>query len=144
MPTVVAAIDSSPSAEAVIARALEQARYAGADLHVVHVFHPPAAIYTMSGTYVFDEDQLAEAEREAVWEGVTDTLEAAGVDWARVDLRGYPSSAIAQYAEEVDAALIVVGTRGRGGFSSLILGSTSQGLIHEANVDVLVVKSPAT
>lgn len=141
MPTVVAAIDSSPTARHVVARAVEQARYTSSSLDVVHVFHPPTAIYTMAGTYVFDEEQMADAERDAVWENVTADLDASGIEWTRVDLRGYPPSVIAEYADEVDAGLIVVGTRGRGGISSLVLGSTSRGLIHDASCDVLVVKS---
>lgn len=141
MTTIVAAIDNSPTARSVVARAIEQARYTGSALHVLHVFHPPTAIYTMAGTFVFDEEDLAGAERDAVWANVAPDLDAFDLEWKRVDLRGYPPSAIADYASEVGAALIVIGTRGRGGLSSLVLGSTSQGLIHDAACDVLVVKS---
>jgi nucleotide-binding universal stress UspA family protein len=141
---IVAAIDPSPAARPVLDRAIDQARKAGTALHVVHVFHPPTALYAMSGSYVFEEETLEEAERRSVWESVGPQLETAGdIEVVRQDLRGYPVTLICEYAEDVDADLIVMGRRGRGGFSSLVLGSTSQGVLTNSHCDVMIVKSPA-
>lgn len=139
--TVIAAVDGSPAAPHVLARAIDQARAADAPLHVVYVFQPPTVVYGMAGAYVFDERAIAEAEQEAVWEVVEPHLQDTDVQWVRVDLTGYPPSAITEYATDVKADLIVVGTRGRGEFRSLVLGSTSHGIIHDSPCDVLVVKT---
>jgi len=139
--SIVAAVDGSPVASDVLARAIEQAKFTGSTLHVVHVFQPPAVVYGMAGAYIFEETALAEAEQKAVWDRVEPELEKSGLKWVRTDLTGYPPSVITEYAAEVAATLIVVGTRGRGEFRSLVLGSTSHGVIHNSPCDVLVVKS---
>ncbi len=136
---IVAAIDTSPIVPTVLNRALEQARQSGADLHVVHVFHPPET-YWAGGAYIFDDQELEQAERNRVWEMAAQVLDEADLEWTQVDLRGYPATLIAEYAATVDARLIVIGTRGRGEFRSLLLGSTSHGVIHDAPCDVLVVR----
>lgn len=139
---IIAAVDGSPSAGQVLARAIAQARASNETLHVVHVFQPPTVVYGMAGAYIFEERALAEAELKAVWDTAGPVLDEAGVEWVRADLNGYPPAAITEYAKDVGATLIVIGTRGRGEFRSLVLGSTSHGVIHDAPCDVLVVKPP--
>lgn len=140
--SIIAAVDSSPMATDVLARGIEHARQWDETLHVVHVFQPPTVVYGMAGAYILDEVALADAEQEAVWEAVHPQLESSGLEWVRADLTGYPPAVIAEYAKDVAARLIVVGTRGHGEFRSLVLGSTSHGIIHESPCDVLVVKAP--
>ena len=55
--------------------------------------------------------------------------------------RERPSAALLRHAE--NARLVVVGTRGRGGFRGLLLGSTSQHLLHHAPCPVAVVRTDA-
>lgn len=134
---VVAGVDESPLAREVVARAVEQARWRGEELHVVHVFHPPVAYLE----FPIDLDAIAEAERSAVWGPLEDTLPDEAV---RTDLDGYPPDTLVAHAKAVGADLLVLGTRGRGDFAALILGSTSHRAIHLAACDVLVVKPADT
>lgn len=53
------------------------------------------------------------------------------------------SEAIVQVADEIDAALIVLGSRGRGGLWSAVLGSTSVNVLHHARRPTMVVPSDA-
>ncbi|HSM45966.1 MAG TPA: universal stress protein, partial [Acidimicrobiia bacterium] len=81
-------------------------------------------------------------QRAAVWSALQQTIERAEVEVSRVDLEGYPPDTLVDYASDVDASLLVVGTRGRGELASLILGSTSHRAIQLSACDVLVVKEP--
>lgn len=53
-----------------------------------------------------------------------------------------PVEAVTQYAQSVDASLIVAGTHGRTGLSRLALGSTSAGFVKRASCPVLLVRPP--
>jgi nucleotide-binding universal stress UspA family protein len=83
---------------------------------------------------------MARLERAGIWAQVNAQLDESGVDVTRVDLDGYPPDALVTYCQDVDASLLVVGTRGRGDFASIILGSTSHRAIQVSKCDVLVVK----
>ena len=67
--------------------------------------------------------------REAGLEAEPRAVEGAGAPW----------HAIVRCADELDAGVIVSGTRGRSTFAAAVLGSTAQGLLHHANRPVLVV-----
>lgn len=135
--TVIAGVDDSPVAGQVVEKAIDQARWRNTDLHVVHVMHIPL-VYT---EVAIDWAEVAEAQRTAVWDHLEPILTDVGVPVEKVDLDGYPPDTLVDYANEKQASLLVVGTRGRGDFASLILGSTSHRAIHLANCDILVVKA---
>ncbi|MGD2059308.1 MAG: universal stress protein [Acidimicrobiia bacterium] len=134
---VIAGVDDSPVSGQVIEKAIEQARWRDAELHVVHVMHIPL-VYT---EVAIDWAEVAEAQRTAVWDRLEPSLATADVPVVRVDLDGYPPDTLVDYAREQGASLLVVGTRGRGDLASLILGSTSHRAIHLSDCDILVVKA---
>jgi nucleotide-binding universal stress UspA family protein len=113
----------------------------GAEVHSVFVAHVPAAMLAvLAGVPAASSDVLA-AQRAAVWSRVGRTLDEASVPTRRVDLEGYPSDTLVSYAREVDAAMLVVGSRGRGDLASLVLGSTSHRVAHDAPCDVLIARA---
>ena len=135
--TIIAGVDDSPVSAQVVTKAIEQARWRDTDLHVVHVMHIPL-VYT---EVAIDWAEVADAQRAAVWDSLESILSAADVPVERVDLEGYPPDSLVDYADQQEADLLVVGTRGRGDLASLILGSTSHRAIHLADCDILVVKA---
>lgn len=136
--TVVAGIDDSPVSQLVVEKAIVHARWMETDLHVVHVTYVPM-VYT---EVAINWDEVASAQRESVWAGVNDALDQTDISLERVDLEGYPPDTLVQYATDVAASLLVVGTRGRGDLAALMLGSTSHRAIYLSECDVLVVKAP--
>jgi nucleotide-binding universal stress UspA family protein len=94
-----------------------------------------------------DDGKLDAASEKAALENATKGAElatAAGlVAQPRIGTRrGAIGHAILDAASEVDADIIVIGTRGLGGIKSLLLGSVSHELVQHADRPVLVVPSP--
>lgn len=134
--SVVAGIDESPTSRLVVERAIQEAQWRATDVHLVYVTYMQA-FYT---EVAIDWTEILEAQRAAVWSALQEAIDRADVDVSPVDLEGYPPDTLVEYASDVDASLLVVGTRGRGELASLILGSTSHRAIQLSACDVLVVK----
>ncbi|HEY7593898.1 MAG TPA: universal stress protein [Actinophytocola sp.] len=138
---VLVGVDGTPAGEGAIAFAFAQASALGADLVAVHAWSDlviDAALMTGAGAIDFGplEQRSAEllAERLAGWpERYPD------VHVTRDVVRDRPAKALLRRAAQ--ARLVVVGSRGRGGFRGLLLGSTSQHLLYHAACPVAVVRT---
>ncbi|HEX6870618.1 MAG TPA: universal stress protein [Micromonosporaceae bacterium] len=138
---VVVGVDGSPAAAPTLALALAEAALRGATLEVTYVWtHPPGSqpAGLHPATYSYAEAR-SEAERML-------SEQVAGAAEAYPQLRIRP---VATHSLDVartlidrsrEAQLIVVGSRGRGGLTRLLLGSVSQALINQAFCPVLVVR----
>jgi nucleotide-binding universal stress UspA family protein len=138
---VVAAIDSSPSATAVVTSASNIARsIAGAELHLVHVLdnlEPAPRAETLnpwSGT------ALLESGREHLQQlGVVASATFPGRVAGHL-ASGQPWREIVQLAEGLRADLVVVGSHNLTGLRRLALGSVSEHVVRTAKCPVLVVR----
>ena len=137
---IVVGVDDSPRSAVAARKASRLAVWLDADLHAVHVAHVPAAMLAVLAGVEAGTTEFTAAQRRSVWETVDPVLDQGGARVTRVELEGHPADALIEYAEEVDAGLIVVGNRGRGEFASLVLGSTSHRIVNQAGCDVLVAK----
>ncbi|MFG1643555.1 universal stress protein [Amycolatopsis sp. NPDC049252] len=138
-PVLVGA-DGSPDSDAALAFACEEARLRGTGLIAVHTWSDVLADGVLRPHPLQENPvDIAAAERAKLAEQV--------VGWQRkyADLsiefevtRGRPVRTLLERGE--DAQLIVVGCRGRGGFTGMLLGSTSQALIAHSPCPVAVVR----
>lgn len=80
-----------------------------------------------------------EAQREII-RSASDILDDAGIDCDIVLLHGRPADEIIRYADESDADLLVMGSRGLGALREFALGSVSHKVLVHASCPVLVVK----
>ena len=125
---IVAGVDDSDHARQVLKRAIQEATTKSADLHMVHVVQSPTYFHVpMDLAVPFDVAEMEAAQRKAVWGALDPILQGAEIPVKTVDLSGYPPDALVEYATQNQAGLLVIGTRGRGEFASLVLGAPAIG-----------------
>lgn len=120
------------------------ARYApalGAELVAVHAIDLPA--YATPYTTYIALPTLSAEQRDELRDLATREwcapLEKANVPFRVALIDGEPVLALMQAARTEEADLVVVGRRGRGGFTELVLGSTSHALTHHLDRPLVIV-----
>ena len=122
---VVLAADGSPANDPAVGFAFEEAALRDSDLVAVHVAGDPAPDDAPSPQGVLAE-ALASWRAKFPEVAVRERVVHAGVRRTLIEATG-------------EAQLIVVGSRGRGGFAGLLLGSASQAVLHHAACPVAIV-----
>jgi len=133
VPAVVVGVDGSKLSAKAVEFAFDQAEALGGRLIAVHAWRSPYESYVNGDSeLMFDDAEIREAAEILLSESLAG-LRADHPD-IEVDIRltlGQPARAILQAADGAD--LVVVGSRGRGGFTGLLLGSTSQHVLHHVH-----------
>ncbi|MDT2008381.1 universal stress protein [Rhodococcus opacus] len=137
---IVVGVDGSESSKAAVEVAFEQAAARGASLVAVNVWSDVSV-----------QPSLGASPEDPLWSSIQTGEEVvlserlAGyqerypdVTVERVVARDRPVRVLSEFAEK--AQLIVVGSRGRGGFKGMLLGSTSNALLHTADCPVMIVR----
>ena len=137
---ILLATDGSRDAELATRAAVDLSNGAGADLCVVHAWQPlPHFAYPGLVPERYDPP-FEEGARKLLYEQ-TDRIGRVGGTVAQSQLaRGRPAEAIVDLGEEIDADLIVVGSRGLGPLRRLVMGSVSDAVVRHAHHPVLVVR----
>ncbi|MFJ3958121.1 universal stress protein [Arthrobacter sp. NPDC090010] len=136
-PRVVVGVDGSDQARVAVLEAAAQAQRLGVELQVL------CAVPQYSGSLAWVP---AAMDREAIFADIQAQLDA-GVLWLKshfpeleISTRLVDGSPVEVLVEASrDSELVVVGTRGKGGFAGMLLGSTSDGVLHHARGPVMVV-----
>ncbi|AVZ39446.1 MULTISPECIES: universal stress protein [unclassified Dietzia] len=133
---VVVGVDGGPDSLKALAWAADYASTVGAPVIALAAVETPAVVgpYAMAGWV--DPEVLEDRARTMLADSVRDTLG----DEAQVEqtvIRGHPAEAIVTASQ--DARLVVVGSRGWGGFRGLLMGSVSQHVVSHAHSPVVVL-----
>lgn len=151
MSRIVVGVDGSPGAVLALEWALAEAHVRGATLEVVHAYAPPYTYYAYSMAAVGGGGEGVTGAEGGVWrqaaeEALDEVLAKAASEWTEVEVRRSVIEALAPAPALVerskDADLLVVGSRGRGGFTGLLLGSVGQQCVQHAACPVVVVPPP--
>jgi len=138
---VVVGVDGSALSMNAIAYAFEEASSRGVGVTAVHAWWldyvegaSASAIWTVDWKAMAQEENALVAESLAGWQE-----KYPDVAITRHSVQGHPVEALVRQSEE--ACLVVVGSRGRGGFRGLLLGSVSQGVVHRAQCPVAIIRA---
>lgn len=151
MRRIVVGVDGSPASWEALEWALDDAAGRDVEVEVVHAFDDtPAYVAYEYPAYLADEMVRTDREhaRQQADRLVADIARRAGRLQPGVTVRPVavgdrrPARALLERARNAD--LLVVGTRGRGGFRGLLLGSVSQQCVHHATCPVVIVPVTAT
>jgi nucleotide-binding universal stress UspA family protein len=140
MERIVVGIDGSESAQNALQWAVDEARRRNATVEAVYAWHQPF----VTGYAYMGEMDLGDFEVEAkqILDTAIDAVDATGIEPITGTLMpGSAASVLVEVAK--GASLLVVGSRGRGGFSGLLLGSVSQQAAHHAPCPVVIIPHAA-
>ncbi len=147
---ILAAIDFSPFSETALLWAARAAKSFGVPLMALHVVHDPSSA---PGYYQHEKKRKKHLKRieEAAEEMMEEFLERMSKKHpkllGKLDNRlvvGLPITRILEVAEDIDAQLIVMGSRGRTGLPHLLLGSKAEKVVQLSPIPVTIVKNAKT
>lgn len=144
--TILIPTDGSDVAESAITHAIELASTYDAALHALYVVDTSAIDIGLGTEQVdrikagrFDEMPELESRAREATGSVAERGRERGVEVTEAVVGGQPHREIADYADDHDVDVIVLGSAGRGGVSRALLGSVAERTLRTTTVPVLVV-----
>jgi len=139
MERIVVGVDGSEGSKAALEWAIDEARRRQAVVEAVNAWHQPF----VTGYAYLGEIDLGEfvTEAEEVLDKAIAAVDTTGVTVEHKVVAGGASQVLVEEAK--GASMVVVGSRGRGGFTGLMLGSVSQQTAHHAPCPVVIIPPAA-
>lgn len=135
--SIVVGSDGSDQARLAMMQAADEASRRGVKLTLVNALAPyTGALNWVPAAVDFEAlyREIADLQRKAA-EWIRSFFPTLDIEFKLVD--GSPVQVLVEAGKEAD--MVVVGTRGRGGIAGMLLGSTSQGVLHNTRVPVMIV-----
>ncbi len=131
---ILLAVDASEHARKAVPAVVELARAGGGAVHALYVREPVVATARVVGD--------GPEEAEGLVDGVVEELKQAGVtaEGSVLTSTAGPARGILEQARDLDATLVVLGSRGLGTLGGLLLGSVAHKVLQLASCPVLVVR----
>lgn len=134
---VVVGVDGSEASQTALRFGFEAASRYGVPLHAIHTYLPPSEPWLADVRH--DPAEIEAGERHRLHEWLAPVREAyPDVPVEVMVVAGHPAGRLVELA--IGATMLVIGSRGRGGFTGMLLGSVSQQVIRHAECPVAVVR----
>lgn len=142
MPKILVTVDGSENSDRVIEFLVKKNRWYGnpAEVHLLNVQLP---IVGVNVKMFISSDSLNEYYRDegaAALKRARERLDAAGIPYTHHIGVGEPAETIVEYAKAKDCDQILMGNRGLGSVTSLVLGSVATKVLHLTHVPVTLVR----
>jgi nucleotide-binding universal stress UspA family protein len=137
---IIVAIDDSQYAYAVMETAAKLTSLTHSDVVVLTVIRMPALVGSegeINTTSITEEEKMVQSFHKSLMDKYFSHQQI--LIESKI-LYGDPADKICQYAEAIDADLVVIGTHGRGAIRAALLGSVSEKVVRNCKRSVLVVK----
>ncbi|MDD7384607.1 MAG: universal stress protein [Actinomycetaceae bacterium] len=131
---IVCGVDGSDDSRNSLELAIREASRWGARLSCISAANFGGTTWLPGAEY---HDQILEDMKADLAEMISDSMQGTNVDVRAHTVEGNPAALMTEFSAVVD--LIVLGSRGRGGFAGLLLGSTSQVVLEHAQCPTIVV-----
>lgn len=144
---ILVAVDFTADSEEALKWACDYAGCVGAGVTVLHIVHDPAEA---PGSYRKGENETLKPMQDVAAQMMSDFMaktakahpELAALKSAETQLvKGIPATRILETAEQIDARMIVMGSRGRTGLPHLLLGSKAERVVQMSPIPVTIVKA---
>lgn len=135
--TIIAGVDGSGHSSQALAWAVGEARLRDHALKVIYAF--PAMRSLVGSTAHEYYPQVEQEAKQALERSLADMPDITGVHVDRLLVAGSPAKVLVEASRE--ASMLVVGSRGVGGFRGLLMGSVSLQCVQHAHCPVVVVRS---
>lgn len=138
---ILVAVDLSQDSDIILDKARNLAKQYEAQLSMIHVMEPIAVGYAVEVSSLDIEGLHEEASKQARASLVTMGSNIGIPEHRLHTVLGQPAREIKELAENINADLIIMGGHGRHGWE-LLFGSTSTGVSHGVECDLLIVRIP--
>jgi nucleotide-binding universal stress UspA family protein len=140
---IVVGVDGSPSSKAALAWAVSQAELTGASVEAIIAWHYPVMVggVPFAPIEAVQTADYGEFATTVLNDAVRETVDPDGPVKVSLTVRDGPAAQVLLDASH-GAELLVVGSRGHGGFTEALLGSVSQACVHHARCPVVIVREP--
>lgn len=132
--------DGSEHAEKTVQYTIDLAKSLGASVDVLYAYQPASLLRKRAAAMMEEYKNILEEEAREIVADVAARLKAEGLSVTAVVVEGAAADSILRVSEESKPDVIVMGSRGEGGFANMLLGGVAEHVIHYSKVPVLVVK----
>jgi nucleotide-binding universal stress UspA family protein len=137
MGRIVVGVDSSATSLKALRWAMDEAALRGSEVELVHAFPRPELVGMTMVVTLPSDDELREASEQVLADALSAVGGPGGITVTQRVGSGGPASVLVEAAK--DAELLVLGSRGLGGFRGMLLGSVTQQVIAHAPCPVVVI-----